>query len=65
MWIRFRDAVFIKGDKMTLHEYYCEVEDLLDNALNDLTSKDFDNLLAGIAGILSMLLDYSDEDKDE
>ena len=46
---------------MTLHEYYCEVEDLLDNALNDLTSKDFDNLLAGI---LSMLLDYSDEEDE-
>lgn len=32
----------------------------LHNALNDLTPKDFDNLLVGI---LSMLLDYSDEDK--
>ena len=47
---------------MTLYEYDCKVSELLDNALNDLTPKDFDNLLAGI---LSMLLDYSDEDKDE
>lgn len=47
---------------MTLDEYYCEVEDLLDNALNDLTPKDFDNLLTGI---LSMLLDYSDKDCDK
>ena len=46
---------------MTLHEYYCEVEELLDNALNDLTPKDFDNLLVGI---LSILLDY-DEDCDK
>lgn len=47
---------------MTLYEYNCKVRELLDNALNDLTPKDFDNLLVGI---LSMLLDYSDEDKDE
>ena len=53
MWIGER--------RMTLHEYYCEVEDLLDNALNDLTSKDFNNLLVGI---LSILLDY-DEDCDK
>lgn len=31
---------------MTLFEYECKVEELLDNALNDLTPKDFDNLLA-------------------
>lgn len=48
---------------MTLYEYYnCKVSELLDNALNDLTPKDFDNLLVGI---LSILLAYSDEDKDE
>ena len=47
---------------MTLYEYNCKVSELLDNALNDLTPKDFDNLLVGI---LSMLLDYSDEDKHE
>ena len=44
---------------MTLYEYYCEVQELLDNALNDLAPKDFDTLLAGIS---SMLLDYSDEE---
>ena len=47
---------------MTLYEYNCKVSELLDNALNDLTPKDFDNLLVGI---LSILWDYSDEDKDE
>lgn len=44
---------------MTLYEYYCEVEELLDNALNDLTQKDFDTLLAGIS---SILLEYCEED---
>ena len=44
---------------MTLYEYYCEVEELLDNALNDLTPKDFDNLWAYIS---SILLDYCDEE---
>ena len=43
---------------MTLHEYYCEVKELLDNALNDLTPKDFDTLLVGI------FLDYSDEEDE-
>lgn len=46
---------------MTLHEYNCKVSELLDNALNDLTPKDFDNLLVVI---LSMLLDYNDEDNE-
>ena len=60
MWIRFRNAErIIKGDKMTLHEYYCEVEELLDNALNDLTPKDFDNLLVYISYIL---LGYCEEE---
>lgn len=31
---------------MTLFEYECKVEELLNNALNDLTLNDFDNLLA-------------------
>lgn len=44
---------------MTLYEYYCEVEELLDNALNDLTQKDFNNLWAYIS---SILLDYCEEE---
>ena len=36
-----------------------KVSELLDNALNDLTPKDFDNLWAYIS---SILLDYCDEE---